>query len=86
MVHCRLHGQLESFERQLRKLNKATEAAKLEKQQSIHMQASIKTQHAQAEVTIKQQAEEIQGLYDTTDELKKKIDKLEGKKGRCVIS
>lgn len=88
LLCCSLHGQLESYERQLRKLNKVTEAAKLEKQQSIHMQLSIKSQQQQAELTIKQQSEEIQQLYDTNDELKRKLAALESKKkgGGCVLS
>lgn len=85
---CSLHSKLESYERQLRKLGKATEAAKLEKQQSMHAQQSIKSQYTQAELTIKQQSEEIKGLYDSTDELKAKIAALEAKnkKKSCVVS
>ena len=82
----RLHGTLESYERQLRKLTKATEVAKLERQQSTNMVASIKSQHDRAEVTIKQQSEELKSLYDENENLKAKVAKLESKRSNCVIS
>ena len=80
----RLQTQLEAYERQMRKLQKAAETHKQEKDRSMKLTTSVKASADMAELTIKQQNEEIKALQAQTESLSRKVKKIE--RFGCLIS
>ncbi len=74
----------------MRKLQKAADAHKVEKERSVNMHSSVKIVADQAEVKIRQQNEELQELHVKSEQMSTKLKSIEAEnkklKGRCIIS
>ena len=77
-----LHNQIDKYERQMRKLTKAQDILKLEKERSMHMAFSCKGDVDKQQALINMQKKQIMDLENDYDNLKKQ---LQNKKNTSIL-